>query len=121
MKATKILKTETEPLSVASLPTRPTAPTAFGGSGYSSSELRAAFDKLPLLVAERYNAVLDDIISGAIADVIPTGIEEGHTIAKLLADITNGNLAAYLAVNDSSLLSELASIKLRLQAIERKI
>ena len=120
MKSKNILKTEYEPISVSALPTRPNAPTAFGGLGYTSAELRAAFDRVPHLIIERFNALLDDISDGALCAEIKTGIREEHTLAQLFEDIKNGNLGAYLAVNGVSLLSKLLDIETRLTALERK-
>lgn len=64
----KILDSEIESLKVASLPTRPTAPTAFGGKGYTSTEMKAAFDKLPLRIIEEFNTLVGEIENGALAE-----------------------------------------------------
>ena len=108
MNSTKITDAEIDGLSVASLPTRPTSPTAFGGAGYTASELKAVFDRLPLLLVERYNSLIDDAESlgeGSLASSIPTGIDEGHTLADLFSDVSGGNLATYIKVGDESLYS----------------
>lgn len=108
MNATKITDGELNEAKVASLPTRPTAPTAYGGRGYTATEMKAAFDRLPLLLAERYNLLIDDISSlgdGSLAGSVPTGLSEEHTLADLFGDIENGNLASYLKVGDGSLYS----------------
>ena len=108
MNATRITEEEISVLSVASLPTRPTSPTAFGGGGYTAAEMKAAFDRLPHLLAERYNSLLDDaeaLGDGSLAASIPTGIAEGHTLSDLFSDVENGNLAAYMKVGDESLYS----------------
>ncbi len=108
MNATKITDAEIAELKISSLPTRPTSPTAFGGSGYTSRELKDAFDRLPLLLAERYNALLEDITAlgdGSLAADIPTGIEEEHTLADLFSDVTNGNLATRIRVGEETLYS----------------
>jgi hypothetical protein len=68
---------------ISSLPTRPTAPTAFGGKGYSATEMKEAFDRLPLYVAERLNSLIDDIESGSLADLIA----ESEPFATLLGDV----------------------------------
>ncbi len=60
---TKILPSEIADLKIASLPTRPTAPTTFGGMGYSAADMKAAFDALPLFIIERLNALIDDVAS----------------------------------------------------------
>lgn len=115
MKSKKITTAEVASCKVASLPTRPTASAEYGGAGYSASEMKAAFDKLPLLLVERYNALLDDLstdINGSIVHLMQTGIAQGHTIGDMLYDITSGVFAAYLNVGDGkSLASELYEIK----------
>ena len=93
MKATKITSSEAEPLLIASLPTRPTAPSAFGGKGYTATEMKAAFDKLPLLIIERLNELIGDIEDGGICEAVPTGI--GGTLASLIA-YRDTTLTAYL-------------------------
>ena len=108
MNATRITSEEIAALSVASLPTRPTSPAAFGGGGYTSAEMKSAFDRLPILIAERYNSLLEDaeaLGEGSLAASIPTGIAEGHTLSDLFSDLENGNLATHLKVGDESLYS----------------
>ena len=108
MKATKINGGELEAARTTSLPTRPTAPTAFGGVGYTSRDMKAAFDKLPMLLAERYNLLIDDVSSHgeeSLAASMPTGISEDHTLCDLFGDIRSGNLATYLNVGGESLYS----------------
>lgn len=113
MNTTKILESEISDLKVASLPTRPTAPTAFGGKGYTSSEMKAAFDRLPLYIIERFNTLLEDIASsgdGSLSAEIPTGILDGHTLKALFDDITAGVFADYLSLGEETL----AEMKVRL-------
>ena len=115
MNATRITKEEIAGLTVASLPTRPTAPTAFGGAGYTSAELKAAFDRLPLLLIDRYNMLVEDagaLGDGSLAAEIPTGIAPEHTLTDLFADVENGNLASYIRVGDESLLSVINRLSL---------
>lgn len=108
MNATKITEEELSGITVSSLPTRPTAPTAFGGAGYTSAELKAAFDRLPLLLVERYNSLIEDaggVGEGSLAAEIPTGIAPEHSLSDLFADLENGNLASYIMVGNESLFS----------------
>ena len=96
MLTNKITESEIQPLSIASLPTRPTAPTAFGGRGYSSVEMKECFDKLPRLIIERLNLLIDEIDSGLIQDLalsIKTGLSETHTLADFLREFQSGELA----------------------------
>ncbi len=121
MNTKKILNDEARALSVASLPTHPTAPSGLGGLGFTSADMKAAFDRLPLLIIERFNSLLDDISAvgdGSLAGAIPTGIEEGHTLAELFSDIKDGNLSAYLAVGETTLLTRLYELESRISALE---
>lgn len=114
MKTTKILNTECEPLKISSLPTRPTAPTAYGGRGFTSREMKEAFDKLPLLIIERFNSLLDDISADreeSILSVLATGLREGHTLADLIDDVKNGNFSAYLTLSGESLATVIEGIR----------
>lgn len=70
MNTTKITASEIDSLKVASLPTRPTAPAAFGGKGYTATEMKAAFDKLPLRIIEEFNSLIDEIENGALAHAL---------------------------------------------------
>ena len=121
MNTTKILTEEINDLTVGSLPTRPTAPIALGGRGYSSAEMKEAFDRLPLFIIERFNSLIDDIRgsgTGSITDAIPTEISDGHKLSDMFSDITSGNFAAYLKVLGKSLSVQIAEILERLEALE---
>ena len=123
MKTTKILTEEISDLTVSSLPTRPTSPIALGGRGYSSAEMKQAFDKLPLFIIERLNSLIDDIKSeggGSVADAIPTGICEEHSLKDLFADVKNGNLSSYLNVLGKTLAVHIAEILERLKRLEEE-
>ena len=61
MKSTKITENDIKNLKVASLPSRPTAPVAAGGAGYTSNQMKAAFDRLPLFIVDKINDIIDDI------------------------------------------------------------
>ena len=120
MTATKITAEEIEDLKVSSLPTHPTAPTAYGGKGYTAREMKEAFDKLPLFIIERFNALINDVKregDGSLASSMPSGIRSNHTLADLLSDIKSGGLAAYLAVGNSSLEAKLAENESTLEAM----
>ena len=114
MKSRKITDGDIRDKKISSLPTRPTAPAAFGGKGYTATELKEAFDKLPLFLIEKYNELIGDIVSEdgeSIADELRTGIYDMHTLKILFEAITNGNFATYLKVPTASVAEEL--IKLR--------
>ena len=113
MNTSKILDSEISGLKVASLPTRPTAPQSFGGKGFTAAEMKAAFDKLPLFIIDRFNDLLDDISAEgerSIAAAIPTGISQGHSLRNLFLDILAGEFAKYLSVGEESL----ADMKVRI-------
>lgn len=112
-----ITQTEINQNKVASLPSRPNASTAFGGAGYTSLQLKQAFDRLPLLLAERYNELVEAITSlgeqGLIAN-IPTNIldpeGEPYTLNQILQHIKDGTFATYLKIGSSYLDLVLASL-----------
>ena len=106
MNTKKIFADDIEDLKVSSLPSRPTAPTSFGGRGYTASQMKAAFDRLPLFIIERFNSLIDDVSTegeGSLAADIPTGISDGHTLAALFADLCDGELAKYLSLGELTL------------------
>ena len=124
MKATRILNSEIENMKVSSLPTHPVKESVYHDKSYSSSEVKAAFDKLPLLIIERFNALLDDIEAesgSSISTAIQTGIESDHTLSQLFADVKNGNMSAYLSVGEKSLATELYEIKEAIRALGGEI
>ncbi len=121
MKTKIITKGEIDPLKISTLPTRPTAPTAYGGSGYTAEQMKAAFDRLPELIAERLNTLIVDVCDGEILDAIPTGIESAATVKELIAAITNGTLAGVMRVMGVSLASYLTSLREDVDALAERI
>lgn len=122
MTSKKINEGEIAPLRIASLPTRPTAPAAFGGKGYTSVEMKAAFDKLPLLIIERFNSLIDDIESGEILKSIPTSeLAEIETLFSLITGIKSGELANALTVLGSPLATVIAQILSDISEIKKKV
>ena len=114
MKSKIITEGETLPLTVSSLPTRPTAPKALGGRGYTPSEMKEAFDRLPLFVLEKLNLLIEDITAphgSSVSSAIETGISDGHTLKELFDDIKSGAMASYITVFDSSLAEFLAELR----------
>ena len=98
-----ITEGEITPRAVSSLPTRPTAPLAFGGKGYSASEMKSAFDALPRLIIERFNSLILDIKQGLVLDDIPTQNNSLTTLRALIMGIENGELASIIKVFDTTL------------------
>lgn len=128
MKAKKIYNSDIEGLLISSLPTRPTLSYSRGGAGYSASDMKAAFDKLPLLIIEKYNNLIDDVHAlgdGSLASDIPTGIKDGHTLGALFEDLASGELATYFNFLGKSLFAhvltlwtEIDSLKARIRSLE---
>lgn len=117
----RISQNEIASLKISSLPSRPTAPVSFGGRGFTATEMKAAFDALPLLIAERLNALIDELGGEgfeALVKAIPSGIEDGHTLDLLLADIRGGNFSEYLSVEGQTLPDVLAAIRARIETLE---
>jgi hypothetical protein len=124
MKAKKILNSDIEHILISSLPSHPTAPRAFGGRGYSASEMKEAFDKLPLYIVEEYNKLLSDVKDfgeNSLASAIPTGIKDGHSLHDLFEDVKSGELAAYFGILGKSLLSHLITLYAEIDEIKSKI
>lgn len=111
MKTTKITAEEAAQLSVASLPTRPTAATSYGGKGYTSTEMKEAFDRLPLLAIERLNSLIDDITGGDVTEAIPTPHHNLPTLAAVINGIDSGALAASLTVGSETLAGAISSLR----------
>ncbi len=106
MKATKLLESELSSLKIEALPTRPTVPEAYGGAGFTASDMKRAFDRLPLFIAERLNALIDDILAEPESSVLASqrsGLAEGHTLYQMLLDIKSGAFSEYLMLGDASL------------------
>ena len=114
MKSKKITDGDINDKKVASLPTRPTAPAAFGGKGYTATELKEAFDSLPMFLVEKYNELISDIQGedgGNICDAVKTGITDTHTLAELFVDVVNGNFITYLSAPTGSVAEYLLKLR----------
>ncbi|MBR7116659.1 MAG: methyl-accepting chemotaxis protein [Clostridia bacterium] len=114
MTVTKINEADIRSLRVASLPSRPTAPTSFGGAGYTARQMKEAFDKLPLFIISRFNALLDDLCRSdgeGVDGAIPSGIRDGHSLRNLLEDIRSGAFSDYLNVLGKTLSETVLDIK----------
>ena len=114
MQSRKIELNEIEDMKISNLPTRPTASVALGGKGYTASEMKEAFDKLPLFIFEKLNLLIEDLTKEGDESYVgshPTGIREGHTLAELLADILSGSFAEYLMINGTPLSEVLFTLR----------
>ncbi len=106
---------------ISSLKSNPMAPKERGGNGLTPKEMREAFDKLPLLIIERFNLLIDAICAigeNSAAAMIPTGIKDEHTLSELFGDIRSGDLAAYLTVSGKSLAMQICELRERLEKLE---
>ena len=125
MKTVKITDEAIADMKIASLPTRPTAPSSFGGRGYTATEMKAAFDRLPLYITEVINSLLDDICSevpeDGIAGAIETGLPDGQSLAELFSDIVSGKFATYLSVGGKSLSVQINELRSEINALKLKL
>ena len=111
MSITPISQNEINQSKVASLPARPNASTAFGGAGYSSAQLKEAFDRLPMLAISKLNELLSALSKapgeGSLADEILTAKTDNegnpYTLSELFSHIIDGTLATYLLVGGKPL------------------
>ena len=118
MKSKSITTAEMEPLLISSLPARPNQRLNAGGVTYTSTDLRLAFDQLPLLLVSRYNGLLDDMESGDILELISTGISEGATLKDFFRDLKSGAWAGYAVLGNAPLHTLISGILTRLSALE---
>jgi hypothetical protein len=124
MKSRKIHTEQIASMTVSSLPARPSAPKELGGRGYTATDIKAAFDRLPLFLVERYNELIEDLEAvgeNSLAAAMKTGIKESHTLADLFEDVKSGALASYMMVGGASLEYAIASLNERLRRIEEVI
>ena len=124
MIAKKITQDEFSDMLVSSLPTKPTTPTYFGGKGYSAAEMKAAFDKLPLFIIEKYNELIEAILStgeDSLASAIKTGFSDTHTLSELFADIQDGSFPSYVKFLDASLSEYLLDLREDIDKIKERL
>ena len=124
MKAKEILNSDISDMMISSLPTRPTAPRNLGGKGYGATEMKEAFDKLPLYIIEKYNELIGDIQmygDDSLASAIPSGIKNGHTLHSLFEDVQTGELATYFSFFGKSLLAHMITIYDEIDELKSKL
>ena len=106
MKSHTITNEEIEALKVASLPNRPTAPEEYGGHGFTAKEMKAAFDRLPLYLVERFNDLIDDIeteSSDSILRSVKLGLGNGMTLYDFLLFFETGQILSIIPFGEENL------------------
>jgi hypothetical protein len=124
MSAQKITVSEINERLIENLPTRPNAPTSMGGKGYSAKELKAAFDSLPRLIAERYNELIDDLTNPEGSEIIngvKTGPSETDTLGAFLESVKNGSFLENVMLDGEVLIYYLRSLRSELEALRSLI
>ncbi len=90
----EITESELSANGVSALPTRPNAAREFGGRGYTPAQLKAAFDRLPRLVATRYNELVRQIEEGELSESLSVEVEGGckslqDAVTELYSDMSD--------------------------------
>lgn len=96
------------------MPDRPSQTSVYGQRGMTPYEIKAIYDKLPLLIVEYYNGLVESIPGvsggvlqeGSLAGKMLTGISPGHSLKDLLGDIRSGLFPTYLTVEGDSTLAD---------------
>lgn len=113
----KITESDITKNGVSALATTPTRPTAFGESAMSAADLKARFDKLPRLIADKVNEILTGIEDGQLAEVLNiSNGEEKHSVSEILLNLLNGNVDEFKIQTLTRLvtLAELGAIVVRI-------
>lgn len=124
MKSKIIKDSEVSSLKVSSLPTRPTASAAFGGKGYTASEMKAAFDKFPEYLLTKLNLLIEDLLKEGDESYVgnyKTGIVENQTLKALIEGIVTGEFAELLTVDGRRLCDVLNTIESDLRIIKERL
>ena len=88
MSLQEITERELSVCGVVSLPTRPGASREFGGRSYTPAQVKEAFDRLPRLIAERYNQLVNAVDEGEFAEsLMVTKNGEMVTLRNYLEDM----------------------------------
>lgn len=107
---------------ISNLPTRPNAsPSNFGGGGLSASQMKKAYDAMPLFIIARFNELIDyingkgdarleddilDAIKDVLASKVETKIEGIATLSDFFESVESGDLAKAIRVSDGKSLDE---------------
>ena len=118
---------------VGALPNRPNMPGKYNKPGMSAPELKAWFDGLSVIFAEKFNALIDSIggvdddgnlLPGSLAEAVKTGLlgreYPDHSLADMFRDIVSstGKFSTYLRVGDDTLAVRLSSMNARITNAE---
>ena len=127
MKLDKITREQIYAASMERLANYPTAASRYGTGGLSDAELKAWYDKLPMLAVDKANEIIDAINgtdgeASAILDALTTPILAAGgktylTLLEVLQDITDGDLATYLGLK--GLAAE--NLQAELEALEKSL
>lgn len=123
MQSKIIEESELVNLKVSSLPTRPTAASAFGGRGYTASEMKAAFDKFPEYLLEKLNLLIEDLLREGDESYVgsyKTTID-GKNLRQLIATITGGEFANYIRVGDMTLAYAIISFQKDIKMLKERL
>ncbi len=107
MSIQKITDQEVRSLWVQRLSDTPNRAGRYGTPGLTAAEVKAAYDALSLRIVEAYNALVDAIENGKLAESLP--VLDGKTLSEVLSDMKSGALASYLSVDGFRALSSLAA------------
>ena len=82
--------------------------------------MKEAFDRLPLLIADRLNLLIDaanGLGEDSLAGAMPTGIKDGHTLAELMKELKDGGAASYITVFGTALSTYLGDLRYDLDRV----
>jgi hypothetical protein len=99
----KVTDEEISTNGVSALSDRPNSISRYGQGGLSADQLKAWFDKLARLIAEKFNAMCDTLCSGDASKHIGIKLGDYKSLYDLIEGIQNGSLASYLTVSEKSL------------------
>ena len=105
MSTRKIPNSDIESNSVEhSLANRPSSVSRYGEGSLTPTQVKAAYDKLPRLIASYFNAFVEAVENGTIFEDIPSGISDQLSLADLISGISDGTLSKLLCFADGTTL-----------------
>ena len=88
------------------LSNRPSSVSRYGEGSLSPREIKAAYDRLPRLIASYFNSFVEAVENGDVLESIPSAILDGHTLRDVISDVLSGKFSEYLVLEDGRTLSE---------------